>query len=441
MLTPQNSIDYRMQVWRDPSQLDPARWDALAADDPSLNVFGSALFAQALWHSGDIAGASGWHPEFLRLSRNGAEVAGAALYRKDHSYGEFVFDWAWAEAYAQHGLDYYPKLVVAAPFSPVPGARLLARDDDARAAMAQALIEYARHQRLSSVHVLFGSSADQAALIERGFAPAQHIQFHWTNKGYADFDAFLSALTQSKRKKIRAERQKVARAGLHLVCKRGAAIEPADWRFFYACYARTYAEHRSMPYLSPDFFPTLQALLSATGAGDCLMVVAANDAGPVAASLLVYDARANRLYGRYWGALEAYDCLHFEACYYTPIAYAIEHRIGAIEGGAQGEHKLARGFDPVLAHSAHWIADARFRAAIEAYLADARRAVQARFNLLCAHGAYRTQRSESNLESMPVTVAPALDSSNETTTATTVTTASSDWHSPASSPPDDEGGF
>jgi predicted N-acyltransferase len=290
-----------------------------------------------------------------------------------------VFDWAWAYAYQQHGLAYYPKAVIAVPFTPVPGSRLLARDAQARAELVQAVLDLSREWKLSSLHLLFGAQGDIAASAQAGLMLRHTVQFHWDNTlpGYADFDAFLASLSQEKRKKIRQERRKVSEAGVHFRYAEGAAISAKDWDFFYRCYARTYLEHGNPPYLTPGFFQRMAKDMLE----NWLLFIAERNGQPIASSLIAIGS-ASRMgddassaqdlekvaYGRYWGALERVDCLHFEACYYQPLAWCIAHGYQRFEGGAQGEHKMARALLPVKTTSAHWIAHPEFSDAIANFL-------------------------------------------------------------------------
>ncbi|WP_432722578.1 GNAT family N-acetyltransferase [Jeongeupia wiesaeckerbachi] len=336
--------------------LDAARWNALAGSQTVLQL----AFLDALEHSGCVSARTGWQPCHLTLDDLAAAVP---LYLKGHSFGEYVFDWSWARAYEQHGVDYYPKLVAAVPFTPVPGSRLLASNDAQRLQLAHGLRAAAESLDAGSVHVLFHGEADATALEAAGFFLRSQIQFHWQRQqGWRDFDDFLDALKATKRKKIRQERRKVADAGVEIVRKHGAAITETDWRFFAACYANTYDEHRSSPYLTLDFFLRLWRSLPDA----CLLILAYRDGKPIAAALDLVDG--DRLYGRYWGAQwdEAgfVPALHFELCYYQGIEYALEHSLPVFEGGAQGEHKLARGFAPVLTRSAHWLRHPGFHQAI-----------------------------------------------------------------------------
>jgi len=282
------------------------------------------------------------------------------LFAKNHSYGEYVFDWAWAEAHERHGIDYYPKLVCAVPFTPVRGPRLLAASAKVKKTLVQAALELARET--SSLHVLFAADEDASVLAEQGFLVRRTVQFHWANQGYASFDDFLARLSHARRKNIRQERRRVHEAGVTFRWLEGPAIERKHWEFFNRCYRGTYAAHRSTPYLSLEFFVRLGAMLPAHVA----MVLAERDQRPLACALFLCDERA--LYGRYWGAVEHVPLLHFECCYYQAIEYAIARKLQTFEGGAQGEHKLFRGLLPVQALSAHWLAHPKFARAVEHFL-------------------------------------------------------------------------
>lgn len=282
------------------------------------------------------------------------------LYLKGHSYGEYVFDWAWADAYERHGLCYYPKLLCAVPFTPVTGPRLLAVDNEARAALVAGAKSVANDY--SSLHVLFPDEREALALERDGFMLRRSVQFHWTNARYASFDAFLAVLSHDKRKKIKQERRKVRESGITLRRLVGDAITAEHWKFFVRCYAATYRAHHSTPYLNLGFFQRLGATLGE----HVLLVLAEREGRPLAAALDLFTAE--RLWGRYWGALEHVPALHFEACYYQAIEFAIERGIQVFEGGAQGEHKLARGLMPVQTWSAHRIGNRGFAAAIGRFL-------------------------------------------------------------------------
>jgi predicted N-acyltransferase len=497
-----SSGDYVIRVLDSPLKVNASQWNSLLAQQPHASPFMRHEYLAALHESGCASAPTGWTPRFVTLwQRQEADanrldvlpaeadpgdtlVAACALYLKDHSYGEYVFDWAWANAYAQHGLDYYPKAVVAVPFTPVPGARLLARDAPARLALIQALIAWCGDEGLSSLHLLFASDEDVAACASAGMMLRHTVQFHWKNVAptlvaartalppegaelarggpslrslaptlvaartalppegaelarggpslrspaptlvaartalppegvnfprggpsensaptlvtsdsappvevsrFRDFDDFLASLAQDKRKKIRQERRKVSDAGVHFRWSQGTGISQQDWDFFYRCYERTYLEHGNAPYLNRDFF----ARMASTMPSNWLLFVAERETNgmrqPIAASLIAIGednekaagpsgtqpgpGAVNRVaYGRYWGALERVDCLHFEACYYQPLQWCMDHGYQRFEGGAQGEHKMARALLPVKTTSAHWLAHPAFADAVERFL-------------------------------------------------------------------------
>jgi len=346
------------------NEVDASAWDNLVQVSGGSTMLRHA-FLLAFEQSNSVSLETGWQPQHLLFWDEGKLVGAILLYAKSHSYGEFVFDWAWAEAYARNGLKYYPKWLCAVPFTPVPGPRLLSAPEH-RATLAHALIAYAKKSGLSSLHVLYTEPADQAALCAAGCLPRAHTQFHWFNRGWPDFDTFLAAMTQSKRKKIKAERRKVKDAGVTTQVLTGAELTLEHWTFFYQCYAHTYHVRGNPPYLTPAFFE----LVAKTLAAHCVMALAYRNEQAIAASLLWLDEAhgQRKLYGRYWGALEHVDCLHFELAYYTPLEWAIQNKIDVIEGGAQGEHKLARGFEPVQTKSAHWLAHPSFADAVEQFL-------------------------------------------------------------------------
>ena len=356
-----NSNDYVIRVLASPLEVHAQAWNALLDPDDGAPFMRHEYLA-ALHESGSAREATGWTPRFLTLWRGGALQAACPLYLKDHSYGEYVFDWAWANAYAQHGLEYYPKALVAVPFTPVPGPRLLACDAAARQALVHALLAWCRAQGLSSLHLLFANEPDAAACAQAGLMLRHTVQFHWTDAGYADFEAFLASLSHDKRKKIRQERRKVAQAGVTFRWARGSDIRAADWDFFYRCYERTYREHGNPPYLRRDFFRRVARDLPQ----HWLLFVAERGGRPIASSLLALGGDA--AYGRYWSALERVDCLHFEACYYQPLEWCIAHGFRRFEGGAQGEHKMARALMPEKTSSAHWLAHPAFADAVERFL-------------------------------------------------------------------------
>ncbi len=341
-------------------------WNALGGDDPFLRH----EFLAALHETGCASQSTGWLPRFITLWEGSALCGAMPLYLKSHSYGEYVFDWAWASAYQRHGYSYYPKLLSAVPFSPVTGQRLLAPTAPQRALLVSAALELAREENLkaigspvSSFHCLYPHERDAREMEDAGMMLRQGIQFHWKNRGYASFDDFLAEMSHAKRKKIRQERRKVQAAGIRFEWLSGRDARMEHWRFFIECYNRTYDEHRSMPYLNLEFF----IRLGSTMPDNVLLVLALRDGRPIAAALNLHNAHT--LYGRYWGSTEFIPGLHFETCYYQAIEFCIAHGIGVFEGGAQGEHKLARGFLPVRTWSAHWLAHAEFAAAIGTHVA------------------------------------------------------------------------
>jgi uncharacterized protein len=357
--------------------VDPAEWNALAGPQPFLRH----EFLSALIDTGCASAKSGWLPQFLLLRRSGHLVGAMPLFAKNHSYGEYVFDWAWADAHERHGVDYYPKLVCAVPFTPVRGGRILARTAADRRRLVDAALELARD--LSSLHVLFAGEEDANLLAERGFLIRRTVQFHWKNEGYADFEDFLARLSHARRKNIRQERRRVREAGVTVRWLEGRAAGAREWEFFNRCYRRTYAAHRSTPYLSLDFFLRIGAALP----DNVTMVLGEREGKPVAASLLLRDEET--LYGRYWGAVEHIPLLHFECCYYQAIEYAISRKIKTFEGGAQGEHKIFRGLMPVQALSAHWLAHPKFARAVENFLERETLGIAQYVNELVEHSPFK----------------------------------------------------
>jgi len=346
-----------LRVVEDLAEVPARHWNALAGDHPFLRH----EFFSALHETGCATGGTGWLPQFLTLWK-GDELQGALpLYLKSHSYGEYVFDWAWADAYHRHGLEYYPKLTSAVPFSPVTGGRALAATADARRQLVAAALELARS--VSSLHILFPPEGEARELAAAGMMLRQGIQFHWANPGYHTFDEFLATLTHDKRKRIKQDRRKVREAGIAFRWKLGHEITDGEWRFFTRCYNLTYRAHLSSPYLNLAFFTRLGEVLPE----HLLLVVAERDGKPIASALNVFTQDA--LYGRYWGATGYVPCLHFETCYYQALEFCIARGIRAFEGGAQGEHKLARGFLPEVTWSAHWLRHPQFADAVEKFLA------------------------------------------------------------------------
>jgi predicted N-acyltransferase len=394
-----SSNDYVTQVLGSAAEVDARQWDALLARQEAASPFMSHAYLAAMERSKSATPATGWTPRFVTLWCAGELQAACALYLKDHSYGEYVFDWAWASAYEQHGLAYYPKALIAAPFTPVPGARLLARDAAARRALIEAVLAWCRQQKLSSLHMLFGADEDVAACEQAGLMLRHTVQFHWTNASpapWTDFDAFLTSLAQEKRKKIRQERRKVAQAGVAFRWTRGADISESDWSFFYRCYERTYLEHGNAPYLTRDFFRRMARDMPE----NWLLFVAERAGKPIATSLIALGESLGEkvAYGRYWGAMERVDCLHFEACYYQPLQWCIAHGWDRFEGGAQGEHKMARALLPVKTSSAHWLAHPAFADAVERFLEREGQGIGAYLENLERRNPFRQKASPPNAD-------------------------------------------
>ena len=344
------------------ADINAADWDALAGKDPFL----SHAYLYALQESGCATAQFGWQAQFITLWRDGRLLGAMPLYLKMNSYGEHVFDFAWADAYHRNGLRYYPKLVCAVPFTPVTGKRLLVpacpEADELRALLLSSAMQFARDAGVSSLHCLFPDEADTREMRAQGMMLRQDVQFHWQNRGYRDFDEFLAALSRDKRKRIKQERRKVKEAGIQLQCVTGDIATVEQWAFFASCYAHTRQLHHSPPALNADFFQRIGAAMP----NNTLLVIATREGRPIASALNIMTGDV--LYGRSWGAFEFHSGLHFETCYYQAIEFCIERNIKTFEGGAQGEHKLARGFLPVTTWSAHWLAHPQFARAVEDYL-------------------------------------------------------------------------
>lgn len=339
-----------------------ASWNALAGSQPFL----SHAFLCALHETEVAAPVTGWSPRYLTAWRDGALIGALPMYSKAHSYGEYVFDWGWADAYRRHGRRYYPKWVVAVPFTPVPGPRALAPDEATRRALLERAMERVHDGGHSSLHILFPTPQEAAEGQAMGMIRRTGLQFHWTNPGYRDFADFLAAFSHDKRKKVKQDRRRVAEAGVTFERIRGPAMTSRDWDFFYRRYEQTYREHHSTPYLNLEFFERIGAAL----ARNILFVVGSRRGRRICAALGLHDGET--LWGRYWGTTEFVSGLHFEACYYQSIEFCIEQRLARFEGGAQGVHKLSRGLLPVETHSLHAIGDHDFAAAIADFCARER---------------------------------------------------------------------
>ena len=333
-------------------------WNRLAGDNPFLRY----EFLHNLESSGCVSVATGWAPKHLTLRRNGELVASMPLYLKNHSYGEYIFDWAWADAYHRSGLQYFPKLVSGIPFTPVAGTRLMTHEPLLQKRLSEVVLQLAREWGASSVHVLFLPEGEAARLKTHSFLSRDSVQFHWQNQDYQNFDSFLATMSHDKRKKIKQERRKLRELDVRFDWLEGEAITVSDWEFFNHCYRSTYREHNSSPYLNLDFFRRIGRNMPAN-----LVLMKASAANqPIAAAL---NFKTNeRLFGRHWGSIRYIPGLHFETCYYQGIEYCIEKGLKVFEGGVQGEHKLARGLLPVKTFSSHWLAHPQFSDAIGDYL-------------------------------------------------------------------------
>lgn len=335
-----------------------SQWNALAGDYPAARH----EYLNALETTGCVGPDTGWHPHHILLRRNGKLAGAMPLYLKSHSRGEYVFDYAWAHAFERHGVPYYPKLVCAIPFTPVPGPRLLAHTIADKNKLLNAAIAVTRNNEISSLHVLFPLREDLQVLEDNGLMTRSNVQFHWSNRPYASMDDFLAGMNQKNRKKIRQSRRALNNEGVEFEWLEGRDIDDNALNFFYRCYHRTYIEHGNLPYLNPEFFLRLRDELP-----DNLVLILAHQNGqPVASALNLRSA--DRLYGRYWGSLKFISGLHFEACYLQGIEYCIARGLNVFEGGAQGEHKLARGLMPVQTYSGHWIGEPGFARAIDDFL-------------------------------------------------------------------------
>lgn len=377
------------------AEIDAAEWDACANPDPArFNPFVSHAFLNALEEAGTIGRRTGWLPQHLVLEGPDGGVAGAMpCYLKSHSRGEYVFDWGWADAYERAGGSYYPKLLSAVPFTPVPGPRLLVPSgpdrEEREQTLAAAAITLAQRLSVSSLHITFPTEEEWRRLPELGFLQRTDQQFHWHNEGYSSFDDFLASLASRKRKTVRKERAQALAPDMTIEHLTGADISEEHWDAFFDFYLDTGSRKWGRPYLNRRFF----SLLGEAMADKCLLVMAKRRGRYVAGALNLIGGDC--LYGRYWGAVEHHPCLHFEICYYQAIAYAIAHGLSRVEAGAQGEHKLARGYMPVPTYSLHWIADPNFRRAVARYLEEERREMTEHRDILAAYGPYRRTGTES----------------------------------------------
>ncbi|MGF1649879.1 MAG: GNAT family N-acetyltransferase [Hyphomicrobiaceae bacterium] len=377
-----------VRLVRSLADIAPEAWDACAVPDPATrNPFVQHAFLKALEESGTVSDRTGWSPHHVALEIDGRLAGCAPAYLKAHSQGEYIFDYGWADAYERAGGDYYPKLQIAVPFTPVPGPRLLvaptAGTTPVRQTLASAIGEVVRQNGLSSAHVTFTTETEWRELAAAGFLQRTDQQFHWTNQGYSSFEQFLESFASRKRKAVRKERETARSAGLDIEWLLGRDITEAHWDAFFAFYLDTGNRKWGRPYLNRTFFSLLHEAMPES----CLLIMARKGPDYIGGALNLVGGDC--LYGRYWGAIEHYACLHFEVCYYQAIEYAIANGLSRVEAGAQGEHKLARGYLPTPTYSAHFIADPRFRAAVSDFLARERRHVERAIDALTTYAPYK----------------------------------------------------
>ncbi|MEX0350989.1 MAG: GNAT family N-acetyltransferase [Paracoccaceae bacterium] len=373
------------------SQVAAAEWDACACPEATdggrpYDPFTTHRFLSALEDSGSVGPGTGWQPRYLTVQLDGQMIAAAPMYAKSHSQGEYIFDHNWAHAYEHAGGRYYPKLQIAAPFTPATGRRFLTRpgyETIGISALTQGAVQLASENDISSLHVTFCTEAEAEAGTQMGLMRRTTQQFHWINDGYADFDGFLAALSSRKRKTLRKERRQAQGFGGEIRTYTGAALRPEHWDAFWTFYQDTGARKWGSPYLTRQFFD----LAHETMADDIALVFAKRGGIPVAGALNFIGRET--LFGRYWGCIEHHPCLHFELCYYRAIDLAIAHGLKRVEAGAQGEHKLARGYLPTQTHSLHWVGDPNFADAIARYLDAEREAIGEEIELLTEYGPFR----------------------------------------------------
>ncbi len=378
-----------IEVVPDIADIGASEWDACAAPDATtLNPFVTHAFLKALETSGSVGRRSGWHPQHLVLRDTDGSIAGVApAYVKTHSQGEYIFDHGWADAYERAGGNYYPKLQLAVPFTPVSGPRLLARPGEGvetrEALLARGAVALTDKTRMSSAHITFLTEPEWKRLGALGYLLRTGKQYHWANQGFETFDDFLATLASRKRKALRKERATALLNGIEIEWITGADITEAHWDAFYAFYMDTGSRKWGQPYLNRRFFSELGAAMPK----HCLLVMANRGGRHIAGALNLVGGDC--IYGRYWGAIEQHPCLHFEVCYHQAIDYAIAHKLARVEAGAQGDHKLARGYMPVPIYSAHYIPDAGFRRAVERFLVEERRHMADVRNALADAGPFR----------------------------------------------------
>lgn len=385
-----------VQVHDSLAQIEAADWDACACAEAGArpeDPFTAYRFLKALEDSDSVGSRSGWRPQYLTAMLEDQVIACAPLYAKLHSQGEYIFDHHWAQAYEGAGGKYYPKLQIAVPFTPVSGRRLLTRpgfEDIGQAALVQGAVQLADQKGLSSLHITFCTGAEAGAGKKMGLMPRASQQFHWLNEGYADFDGFLASLSSRKRKNIRKERRIANDFGGDIILLTGDEIRPEHWDALWIFYRDTGARKWGTPYLTREFFDILHESMR----DDILLIFAMREGRAIAGAMNMIGASA--LYGRYWGCVEDHPCLHFELCYYRAIEFAIAHGLSRVEAGAQGEHKLARGYLPVSTYSLHWVRDPGFSEAIAQYLEAERAAVAEDIEILTSYGPFRKANVEEH---------------------------------------------
>jgi predicted N-acyltransferase len=369
-------------------------WDALAGEGFPFCEYD---FLRALETSGSVGEGSGWHPIYLVAEDRGCIAGAMYLYAKEHSFGEYIFDWAWAEAFERYGLDYFPKLVSAVPFTPATGPKLLVRPGQeaarVREALVQAALQITVQHKLSSFHVLFIPPEEKPVYAGAEMWIRSSVQYHWHNREYSDFEAFLATLKVKKRHEIRRERKRVENLPVEIRLLTGDALSAEHARVMYGFYQDTYDRKRGSPYLTPEFFETIFDIMR-----ERIVLWLAREEGEWTAGAIHFRKGPN-LYGRYWGTRRPYRFLHFELCYYRAIEYAIEQGLQLVEAGAQGPHKMLRGFSPVTTYSAHWIADPDFRQAIGQFIAEEKSDIEAGVEQAEIRSAYRREGEDSGQRS------------------------------------------
>ncbi|MEY8116734.1 GNAT family N-acetyltransferase [Falsihalocynthiibacter sp. BN13B15] len=386
------SAQIEVQIHPTLSDISASDWDACACPEAvngarPFDPFTTYRFLKALEDSGSVGGTSGWHGRYLTVHKNGQMIAASPLYVKSHSQGEYIFDFNWAQAFENAGGNYYPKLQMAVPFTPATGRRFLTLpgfEAEGSSALLQGAVQLAAENKLSSLHITFCTEDEAETGAQMGLLRRVSQQFHWLNNGYSDFDAFLASLAARKRKNIRRERATAQGFGGTIIQLSGDEIQPDHWNAFWQFYQDTGARKWGTPYLTRAFFDIAQETLR----DDILLVLALKDGRPIAGALNMIGAET--LYGRYWGCIEDHPALHFELCYYQAIDFAIEHGLKRVEAGAQGEHKLARGYLPVQTHSLHWIADEGFNHAVSQFLDAEAKAVGREIEVLTEYGPFKT---------------------------------------------------